>query len=129
MRDTKLIRRTLIRYGTTQCKPSNRPEGLFYPLAFYGLFTCCTSYRTGQRDFHPLAFYGLLHELPNRPKGLSPSGTFTACSIAKHRIGQTDFHPLILDGSTICNQLGLGGDQGFGRRLIYTPRWFDLQAS
>ena len=89
----------------------------------------------------------LLYKLPNRSKGLSPSGIlrfaaratkqakgtftlwhFTACSIAKHQIGQTDFYPLTLDGSTIRNQLRLGDDQGLGRRLMYTPRWFDLQA-
>ena len=97
MQDTELIRRTLIRYGTTQCKLPNRPEGLFYPLALYGLFTCCTSYRTGQIDFHPLAllrlaarateqarrtstlwhFYGLLNcKTPNRSDGLLPSDTW-----------------------------------------------------
>ena len=43
-------------------------------------------------------------------------------------MGQTDFDPLTLDGSTIYNQLGLGGDQDLGRRLIYMLYWFDLQA-
>ena len=121
MRDTELIRRTLIRYGTTHCKLPNRPGGLFYPLALYGLFTCCTSYRTGQTDFHPLALLRLAARATEQARRAS-SGTFTACSIAKHRIGQTDFHPLTLDGSTICNQLGLGSDQGLGRRLISMPR-------
>ena len=69
MRDTKLIKRTLIYYGTTQCKLPNKPEGLFYPLALYGLFTYYMSYRTGQTDFHLLALCGLLHKLPNRPDG------------------------------------------------------------
>ena len=101
MQDTELIRRTLIRYGTTQCKLSNRPGGLFYLLALLRLIY-------------------LLYELPNRPDGLLPSGTFTAC-FTSYRTGQTDFHSLTLDGSTICNQLGLGGDQGLGRRLIYMP--------
>ena len=69
----------------------------------------------------------LLYKLPNQPDGLLPSSTFMVCSIAKHQINQTDFYYLTLDGSTICNQLGLGGDQGFGWRLIYTSRWFNLQ--
>ena len=87
---------------------------------FHDLFTCCTNYRTGQMESSTLwHFYGLLYELPNRPDGLPPSGTFTACSIAKHQIGQTDFHPLTLDGSTIRNQLGLGGDHRHG---LYTTK-------
>ena len=71
----------------------------------------------------------LLYKLFHKPDGLPPSGTFTTCSIAKYWIGQTDIHCLILDGFTICNQLGLDGDQGHGQHLIYTPCWFNLQAS
>ena len=65
----------------------------------------------------------LLYKLSNRPNGLPPSGTFMVCSIAKYRIDQTDFYPLRLDGSTICNQLGLSDDQGLRWCLIYTPHW------
>ena len=125
-----------LRHNSVQT--TEQARGLFYPLALYGLFTCCTSYRTGQTDFHPLALLRLAARATEQARRVSSgtftawrvsSGTFTACSIAKHQIGQTDFHPLTLDGSTIRNQLGLGGDQGFRRRLIYTPCWFDLQAS
>ena len=128
MRDTELIRKTLIYYGTTKCKLPNRPEGLFYPLALYGLFTCCTSYRTDQTDFHPLALLRFAAQATEQARRVS-SDTFKTYSIAKHRIGQTEFHLLTLDSSTICNQLGLGGDQDLGRRLVYTPCWFDLQIS
>ena len=148
MQDTKLIKKTLIHYGTTQCKLPNRPRGLFYPLALLrlvyllyelpnkpdglppsGTFTAySTSYQTGQTDFHPLALLRLALQATEQARRAS-SGTFTACSIVKHWMGQTDFHPLIVDGSTICNQLGLGDDQGLGQRLIYTPHSFDLQVS
>ena len=101
MQDTKLIRRTLIRYGTTQCKLPYRPGGLFYPLIL-------------------LRLVYLLYKLPNRPDGLPHSDTFTACSIAKHRIGQTDSRTLwYFDGPTIRNQLGLGGDYRHG---LYTTK-------
>ena len=79
-------------------------------------------------DFHPLALLRLAAQAIEQAIRVF-SDTFTTCSIAKHRIGQTDFYPLTLDGSTICNQLGLGGDQGLRRRWIHTPRQFDLQAS
>ena len=103
----------------------NRPDGL--PPS--GTFTaCCTSYRIGQRNFHPLALLRLAAQASEQARRVS-SGTFMACLIAKHRIDQTDFHSLTLNGSTIRNQLGLGDDQGLEWRLIYTPRWFGLQAS
>ena len=54
MQDNKLIKKTLIRYGTTQYKLLNRPRGFFYPLALYNLFIYYTSYQTGQMDFYPL---------------------------------------------------------------------------
>ena len=125
MQDTKWIKKTLIRYNMTQCKPPNRPEGLFYPLALLrliyllyklsnrldgfpssGTFTaCCTSYRTGQTGFlwH---FYGLLnYNTPNRLDGL--------------------FYPLTLDSSTIRNQLGLGDDHkhGFYTTIVLNDVW------
>ena len=128
MRDTELIRKTLIHYGTTQCKLPNRSEGLFYPLALYGWFTCCTSYQTGQMHFHPLVLLRLTVRVIKQARRDS-SGIFMACLIAKHQIGQMNFHSLTLDDFTICNQLGLGSEQGFRWRLIYTPRRFDLQAS
>ena len=120
MRGTKLINKTLIHYGTTKYKLPNRPEGLFYPPALYGLFTYCTSYQTGQTDLHSQALLWLAAQATKQAKQVS-FDTFTTCSIAKHQIGQTDFHLLTLDGSTICNQIELGGDQNLGRRLIYTP--------
>ena len=76
MQDTKLIRITLMHYGTTQYKLPNRPGGLFYPLALLRL-VC------------------LLYELPNRLDGLSPSGTFTACCTS-YQIGQRGFLSLVL---------------------------------
>ena len=64
----------------------NRPDGL--PPS--GTFTACyMSYRTGQTDFHPLALLRLAARATEQARRVS-SGTFTACSIAKHRIGQTD---------------------------------------
>ena len=100
---------------------------LLPPSTFTACLLAVRATKQARRTSTLWHFYGLLHELPNRPDGFPlallrlaarateqairvSSGTFTACSIAKHRIGQTDFHPLTLDGSTIRNQLGLGGD-------------------
>ena len=71
------------------------------PWHFHGLFTCCMSYRTGQTESSTLwHFDGLLDcETPNRSDGL--------------------FYSLTLDGSTIRNQLGLGGNHRYG---MYTTK-------
>ena len=96
-------------------KLPNKPDGLLPS----GTFTaCCTSYRIGQTDFHPLTLLRLAVQATEQARRAF-SGTFTACSIAKHQIGQTNFYPLTLDGSTIRNQLGLGGDHRYG---LYTTQ-------
>ena len=71
------------------------------PWHFYGLFTCYTSYQIGQTESSILwHFYDLLDcKTPNRSNRL--------------------FYPLTLDGSTIHNQLRLGGDHRHG---IYTTK-------
>ena len=82
MRDTELIKKTLIHYGTTQRKLSNKLKGLFYPLALYSLFTYYTSYQIGQTDFYPLALLWLTAQATKQAKRAF-SGTFTACLISE----------------------------------------------
>ena len=77
----QIDQKTLIHYGTTQCKLPNRLGGLFYPLVLYGLFICSTSYRTGQIDFHPLALLRLALRATKQARRVS-SGTFTTCCIS-----------------------------------------------
>ena len=86
MRDTELIRRTLIHYGIIQYKLLNRPEELFYPLALYDLFTYCISYQIGQTDFYSLALLRLATQTTEQARRVF-SGTFTTCLITKYQIG------------------------------------------
>ena len=120
MQNTELIRKTLIRYGMTWCKLTHWSGRLL--LAF-------------------LRLVHSLYELPNRPDELSAFGTLTA-SCSSYQTGQTGFlwhfydllncktsnksdglfYLLTLDGSTICNQLGLGGDYKYG---LYATKILD----
>ena len=89
----------LILYGTTHlCKLSNRPGGLFYLLALLRLvYLLCKLPNRPDIIFYPLALsrlVSLLCKTPNRSDRL--------------------FYPLTFDGSTICNQLGLGDEHRHG---------------
>ena len=109
MRNTQVIRKTLICYNTTQCKLPNRPGELFYSLTLLwlvyllyelpnkpdklslsGTFTiCCTSYQIDQMGFYPPALLRLVAQAIKQAKRAS-FGTFTTSLIAKHQIGQTN---------------------------------------
>ena len=114
------------------CKLSNRLGGILLALSrlVYLLYKLPNR---PDRIFYPLALYCLLYKLPNRPNGifklLIPYGLLD-CEIRNK--SKKLFYPLTLDGSTICNQLGLDDNNKHGmyiQRLIYMPCRFDLQTS
>ena len=89
MRNTKLIKGSLIRYGTTYWKLSNRLSGLFDLLALSQLVHLLYELLNRLNGiFYPLILLRLVVQTTKQDRqNFLPSGTFTTCSITKHQIG------------------------------------------